>query len=167
MPEPLPKNQIIAVALDVDGVLTQGEIILMPNGDELKIFNAKDGHGIRMLLKAGIAVAWITGRSSACNPLRARDLGVTAVFQETRNKLETLQSWLVSLGFDPQVDLARVAYMGDDLPDLGVLEKVGLATCPADAVAAVQSVCHWIAPYDGGRGAVRALADKILMSEGL
>jgi 3-deoxy-D-manno-octulosonate 8-phosphate phosphatase (KDO 8-P phosphatase) len=167
MQKPPSKNQIIAVALDVDGVLTQGEIILMPNGDELKIFNAKDGHGIRMLLKAGIAVAWITGRSSTCNTLRACDLGVKAVFQNTRNKLQTLQSWLVSLGFDPHADLARVAYMGDDLPDLGVLEQVGLATCPADAVAAVQSVCHWIAPYAGGRGAVRALADKILLGEAL
>jgi 3-deoxy-D-manno-octulosonate 8-phosphate phosphatase (KDO 8-P phosphatase) len=159
-------SSIIAVALDVDGVLTQGEIILLPNGDELKIFNAKDGHGIRMLLKAGIHVAWITGRSSQCNLQRAEDLGVTSVFQNTRNKLETLQGWLSSLGFDPEADLARVAYMGDDLPDLSVLERVGLATCPADAVEAVKSVCHWIAPSAGGKGSVRALAEKVLAIDG-
>ncbi|MEB3246068.1 MAG: hypothetical protein VKJ06_08810 [Vampirovibrionales bacterium] len=166
-PEILQKtaSRIAAVALDVDGVLTGGEIILTPDGDELKFFNAKDGHGIRMLLKAGIAVAWITGRSSACNLRRAQDLGVTAVFQNTRDKLETLKGWLQSLGLDPEADLARVAYMGDDLPDLSVLNAVGLPSCPADAVSAVKAACTWVAPLPGGHGAVRALSDEILAAQ--
>jgi 3-deoxy-D-manno-octulosonate 8-phosphate phosphatase (KDO 8-P phosphatase) len=150
-------KKVRLLALDVDGVLTPGTIVYGSSGEELKVFNVKDGLGIRRLRDGNISVAIITGRSSFAVDRRAKDLDICHVFQGIKDK------WSVLTGLCRQLDISvdEVAYMGDDLPDLEVLEKVGLAACPADAVEVVLKVCHFVSKHEGGNGAVRELCDLI------
>lgn len=145
-------------AMDVDGVLTNGDIIYPLHGEEIKVFNVKDGHGLALLSHKGLNLAFITGRNSPITQRRADELGVQHVFQGVKTKLPVLQGLVADLG----IGLDQVAYMGDDTPDLSILEAVGLSTCPSDAVDAVRDVCHWVSDYPGGRGAVRELADLLM-----
>ena len=154
-------SRIKLVAFDVDGVLTNGEIIYSENGEEIKIFNAKDGQGVFMLSTEGIITAIITARASKIIKKRAEDLAISYVYEGIKNKLVAIQE-LVSLN---GLDFSEVAYVGDDIPDICVLEKVGLAFCPADAVDEVKKICHFISTKPGGRGAVREITDFILRSK--
>lgn len=149
------------VAFDVDGVLTDGSITYDENGVEYKTFNAKDGQGIVRLNNAGIITAIITARNSGTVTRRAKDLNIKELHQGQKNKIEKLEEILAKydLSFD------EVAYMGDDLPDICILEKVKLAGCPADAVDAVRSVANWVSSKNGGRGAVREFCDYIISKE--
>src|SRR5690606_37520953 len=133
------------VALDVDGVLTGGEIIPTTSGEDLKYFNAKDGLGIRLLLKAGITVAWITGRQAQANTQRANEVGVKHLYQNTKNKVDVATTLANKLG----LTMEQVVYMGDDLPDIPLLEAVGFATSPADAAPEVRAVCDWVCTHPG------------------
>ena len=150
-------KKIKLLALDVDGVLTDGKIIYNDLGQEFKCFNAKDGQGLAMLSAAGFDMAIITARTSNIVAKRAEDLGIKYVFQGIKNKGEQLVELLTAL------DLAydEVAYMGDDLPDIPVLEKVGLKACPNDAVSEVRKICNFISKRNGGEGAVRELTDML------
>lgn len=150
-------KKIKLLALDVDGVLTDGKIIYNDLGQEFKCFNAKDGQGLAMLTKTGFDVAVITARTSNIVLKRAEDLGIKYVFQGVKNKLEQLDEILEAL----DLTYEEVAYMGDDLPDIPVLEKVGLKTCPNDAVLEVRKICNYIAKKNGGEGAVRELTDML------
>ncbi len=150
-------QKIKLLGLDVDGVLTDGSISYTDNGQEIKTFNAKDGQGIAMLTKLGINVAIITARTSTIVQRRANDLGIQYVFQGVKNKIEKLEELRTVLGL--QYD--EIAYMGDDLPDLVILEKVGIKACPNDAVEEVKKICNFKARNNGGRGAVRELTDCI------
>lgn len=157
-------ESIKLVALDVDGVMTDGTLFYRAMSEpETKPFNIKDGLGIKLLLDNGIEVAIITGRSSEAVTRRMEELAVKIVLQGREDKREALLEIL-----EPRsIPLAQVAYMGDDLPDLDPLRMVGLATCPSDAVSAVCDVADWKAPCPGGRGAVRALSDFILGAQGM
>lgn len=150
-------SKIKMVAFDVDGVMTDGGIIYDQNGVEYKIFNAKDGQGITMLTKAGIITAIITARENNTVKHRFENLGMTKLYMGQRNKVTALKELLSEFN----LDASEVAYMGDDLPDIGVLKEVGLACCPSDAVSEVKSVCDFISAKRGGRGAVRELTDLI------
>ena len=154
----LDYQNIKLLALDVDGVLTDGSITYTDDGKEMKTFNAKDGQGIAMLTKLGIKVAIITARTSPIVQKRANDLGIQYVFQGAKNKLEKIEYLKTTLNITNE----EIAYMGDDLPDICVLEKVGLSGCPADAVTEVKGVAKWHSVYNGGRGAVREFCDYIL-----
>ena len=145
-------------AFDVDGVLTDGSITYDDNGIEYKTFNAKDGHGIVMLNKAGIITAIITARNSGTVERRAQDLKITELHQGVKNKIEKLEELLAkyNLSFD------EVAYIGDDIPDICILDKVKFSACPADAVDEVKKTVSWISSKNGGRGAVREFCDYIL-----
>jgi 3-deoxy-D-manno-octulosonate 8-phosphate phosphatase (KDO 8-P phosphatase) len=149
------------VALDVDGVLTDGRLYFGPQGDTLKAFNVRDGHGLRLLAQAGIELAIITGRQSEIVTRRAADLGIRYVMQGCHDKLTAFQTLLAQTGLRAD----QCAYMGDDWPDLPVLAKVGLATTVADAPAEVLERAHWISPSGGGSGAVRELAELILRAQ--
>lgn len=153
--------QIKLIAFDVDGVLTNGEIIYTDKGEELKIFNAKDGQGMAMLRKEGLITAVITARNSAIVDKRAKDLDISNVFQGAKNKLLALQE-LMNLY---NLDYSQIAYIGDDLPDICILDKVGLAFCPIDAVEEVKKICHYVLTKEGGKGAVREMSDFILSSQ--
>lgn len=150
-------QRIKLLGLDVDGVLTDGSISYTSSGQEVKTFNAKDGQGIVMLTKLGINVAIITARSSTIVQKRAADLGIQHVYQGVTNKLEKLEELRNMLG----LTYDQIAYMGDDLPDIQILQKVAIKACPNDAVDEVKKVCNFKSKYNGGRGAVRELADCI------
>lgn len=148
--------------LDVDGVMTDGGIIYDGNGLETKVFNVKDGHGIKMLQRAGIQVGIITGRSSAVVTARARELGIGLLYQGALKKLESYEDVKLKTGLAD----SQIAYMGDDIIDVPVLRRVGFAATPLDALSEAKKAAHYIASCNGGRGAVREVCDLILKGRG-
>ena len=150
--------KIKLVAFDVDGVMTDGSITYDENGVEYKTFNAKDGQGITNLNKAGIITAIITGRKNGTVEHRAKNLKIKELYQGSKNKIADLEEIMqkYNISFD------EVAYMGDDVPDICILEKVALKGCPADAVDEVKAIANFISTKNGGRGAVREFCDYIL-----
>jgi 3-deoxy-D-manno-octulosonate 8-phosphate phosphatase (KDO 8-P phosphatase) len=146
------------VILDVDGVLTDGRLYFGPDGEALKVFDVRDGHGVRLLREAGLGVALLSSRSSPIVARRAEELDMAPVLQGERDKLAGLTRLLAST----RVAAQECAYMGDDWPDLPVLAQVGFAAAVADAAPQVRRAAHWVAPAAGGRGAVRALAEYVL-----
>lgn len=162
-------NQIIKKAekvqlliCDVDGVMSDGLIYMGNNGEELKAFNVRDGYGIRCLLTSGIEVAIITGRQSKLLEDRAKTLGITYLYQGQHNKLLAYQQLLDTLNLKPE----QTAYIGDDLIDLPVMEKVGLSVAVADAHPLLIPRANYVTRIAGGRGAVREMCDLILLAQG-
>lgn len=151
------------LVLDVDGVLTDGAVNIAATGELYKHFNVRDGLGIKMLQKAGIEIAIITGRTSQIVAERMRELGVTRVAQGQRFKTTAYEALLKETGLND----SEVAYMGDDVPDLPLLMRVGFATTPADGNPALLNYTHWQSRKAGGAGAVRELAELILTSQGV
>lgn len=149
-------------AFDVDGVMTTGALTFDENGVEYKTFNAKDGQGIQLLHRAGIIPAIITKRKNGTVSYRAKVLGIKEFHEGVENKLEELENIAQKYG----VTYNEISYMGDDIPDVCVLEKVGLACCPCDAVDEVKNVSKFITQKGGGQGAVRELINLILKSKG-
>ena len=156
------KAKIRALFLDVDGVLTDGRIYLDGRGNELKVFNTKDGHGLRKAADAGITVCWISGRSSPATAVRARELGVRLCYQGVRDKRARLETVRRRLGLSK----AETASMGDDEPDIPMFEATGFSACPADAVAAARRAADVVLESNGGDGAVRELVELILKKNG-
>jgi len=169
MPSRLPGHvrariePIRLLVLDVDGVLTDGTLYYSPSGEEIKGFSVRDGLGIRMLLDAEIEVAVITGRSSAALARRCRDLRLRdeLVVQGSRDKDADLDRVEQLLGVADH----QVAAMGDDLPDLPMLGRAGFSACPADAVPEVVASCDHVCGSQGGRGAVREVAELLLKAQ--
>ncbi|WP_227990753.1 KdsC family phosphatase [Flavisolibacter ginsenosidimutans] len=149
---------IKAFMFDVDGVLTDGSVILLENGLQARTMNVKDGLALQMALKAGYRVIIVSGGSSEPVRGRLRYLGLEDVHLGLKDKLKFLEQ----LKEQYSLDWNEILYMGDDLPDLAVLEKVGLSCCPADAVAEVKSIVKYISPVEGGKGAVRDVIEKVL-----
>lgn len=145
-------------AFDVDGVLTDGSLTFDENGHEYKTFNAKDGQGIVNLNNAGIVTAIITARNNGTVAHRAKNLNIKELHQGSKNKIATLEEIMnkYNISFD------EIAFMGDDLPDICILEKVALKGCPADAVDEVKEIANFVSVKNGGRGAVREFCDYIL-----
>jgi 3-deoxy-D-manno-octulosonate 8-phosphate phosphatase (KDO 8-P phosphatase) len=146
------------LVLDVDGVLTDGRIYLPASGDELKVFDVRDGSGLVAARQAGIEIAIISGRSAAAVDRRAQELGIRHVAQGVRDKGAALTSLLETLGLDASAS----ACIGDDVPDLPMLERAGLSIAVADAHADVLRAVDWITSRPGGRGAVREVCDLLL-----
>jgi 3-deoxy-D-manno-octulosonate 8-phosphate phosphatase (KDO 8-P phosphatase) len=155
-------KKIKLLILDVDGVMTDGRIIFDSNGVESKFFNVKDGHGIKMLQRAGIEVAIISGRQSTVVTNRAAELGIERVFQKATAKLAPYKQILADTGLANE----EVAFMGDDLIDIPVLRRVGFAVAPRDAVAEVIPFIHLVTKNSGGWGAVREVCDLLLKAQG-
>jgi 3-deoxy-D-manno-octulosonate 8-phosphate phosphatase (KDO 8-P phosphatase) len=150
------------LALDVDGVLTDGLIYYGNAGEELKAFNIKDGLGIKLLQKAGVRVAIITGRQSQIVARRALELGIEDVVQGREDKRQAL----IELCQRHGIRMEECAYMGDDLPDLAAITSAGLGMTVADASAAVRDAAHWRSRFNGGGGAVREACEFILCAKG-
>jgi len=148
------------LVLDVDGVMTEGSIIMDNRGEEWKGFNVRDGHGIKMLQRAGIAVAILTGRTSGVVASRARDLGIEHVVQGSLKKAEGLDELLAQSG----LKASDCAFMGDDIVDLPPMRRCRLGFAPHDAHVSVRGVADWVADYDGGRGAVRQVAEGLILA---
>jgi 3-deoxy-D-manno-octulosonate 8-phosphate phosphatase (KDO 8-P phosphatase) len=153
-----PLADIALLALDVDGVLTDGGLYYGPAGEALKRFHVRDGHGLVLLHGAGLRSAILTARTSEIVETRARELGIGHVLQGRKDKGRGLDELLALAG----LPAARVAYVGDDVNDLPVLERVGFSACPADAAPEVRARVHHVCEKRGGRGAVRELCDLLL-----
>ncbi len=164
LPEELLKK-IIPIKLllcDVDGVLTDGKIIYDNKERELKAFNVKDGHGIKLLSRSGIEVGIITSRESEVVNRRAKDLGISIVYQKVLNKLEALEEILSQKVFSPE----QIAYIGDDLVDIPILKRVGFSIAVADCIGELKDCVDYITKKKGGTGAVREVCDLILKTQG-
>ncbi|MDT8388046.1 MAG: 3-deoxy-manno-octulosonate-8-phosphatase KdsC [Thiogranum sp.] len=154
--------RIKLVIFDVDGVLTDGSLFLGDDGQEYKAFNSHDGHGIKMLQKNGVRCAIITGRTSKVVEHRMRNLGIDLIYQGQENKLEGFGELLEQLRLEPE----QVAYVGDDVVDLPVMRKVGLAIAVQNAHPWVLKHSHWQTPRSGGRGAARDVCEMLLEAQG-
>src|SRR5207244_11250784 len=153
--------RIKLLLFDVAGVLTDGKILLHADGTESKQFDIKDGTAIVWAQRAGLTVGFLSARTSAATAQRAAQLGVTLVHQGVASKLEAYDQMADGLLLDDE----QVAYMGDDILDLPVLSRVGLAAAPHDAAADVRSRVHWVSRADGGNGAARELIELILRAQ--
>ena len=155
-------KHIRLLLLDVDGVLTDGSIVYDDRGGEIKRFNVKDGLGVRLLMQAGIQVGIITGRSSAALRHRCDNLGIKHLYDGVRDKTVALQDILKQTG----ISADQTAFMGDDLPDLAIMEHVGLAVTVADAPFEMTSAADITTTAPGGHGAVREICETILKTQG-
>ena len=153
-----PLARIELLILDIDGVLTDGRLYFSARGEALKVFHVRDGHGIKLLMNAGVAVAAVSGRRSGAVAARMRELRVPHVVQGCSDKMAALHRLTERLGIDP----LHCACLCDDTPDLPLMAAVGLAGAVADAHPLVLSAAHWIAGTNGGEGAVRELCDAML-----
>ena len=153
-----PASEIALVVLDVDGVLTDGRLWYGPDGETLKAFNVRDGHGIKSLVAAGVGVAVISGRRSAAVTARMRELGVADVAQGVSDKARALAELLKRNAVDPR----RVACLVDDTPDLGLMSAVGMPAAVADAHPDVLAAAKHVTRAAGGHGAVREFCDFLL-----
>ena len=155
-------KNIRVAAFDVDGVLTDGSLYYADSGEEMKRFNVHDGHGMRMLKDSGVTLAIITSRSSRCVEARARNLGIELLFQGVADKLAAFRDLLGRCS----VDAAACAYVGDDLVDLPVMKRCGLAATVPGAPAPVRRQAHFVTRARGGEGAVREFCELILYAQG-
>lgn len=150
------------LVLDVDGVLTDGRVMYDDEGREIKSFDVKDGHGLRLLMRAGIEVVLLSGRPSGAVEYRAQELGIREVFLACTDKGAVLQELLRRKGLSPQ----EVCCVGDDLVDLPLFQEVGLAVAVANAAPELKARAHYVTNRPGGRGAVREVCELILKAQG-
>jgi 3-deoxy-D-manno-octulosonate 8-phosphate phosphatase (KDO 8-P phosphatase) len=147
---------------DVDGVLTDGTLLLLPDGVMARKMNVKDGYGLQLAVKKGYNVVIISGGASEEVEERLRKLGVSEVFMRVTNKLAVLSEYLQNR----HLSWGEAMFMGDDIPDMEVMKKVGLACCPLDAVAEIKEISAYISPINGGYGCGRDIIEKVLRIRG-
>lgn len=147
---------------DVDGVLTDGSLFLDNHGEEYKAFNSRDGHGLKMLQRNGVAIGIITGRNSQIVTHRTKELGIAHVRQGCADKLPVYEEMIRELGFKPE----QVGFVGDDVVDLPIMLRAGFAVSPRDGHFLVQRHAHWVTPSAGGRGAGRDVCELLMLAQG-
>ncbi len=155
-------SHIKLVIFDVDGVLTDGSLYIDAEGRELKVFHSRDGHGMKMLQNSGVDIAVITARTSEAVAHRMTSLNIKHVYQGQQDKLAAFTVLLEKLALDAQ----HVAYVGDDVIDLPVMQRVGLAIAVQDAHYLVKKHAHWQTPSVGGRGAARDVCEMVMEAQG-
>ena len=155
-------SRLKLMAFDVDGVLTDGSLYFADDGSEMKAFNTQDGAGLKLLQRAGIQVAILTGRKAPCVEKRMQNLKIDLLFQGVTNKLETMQGLLAQLN----LDLNEAGFMGDDLIDLQVMAACGFSAAPGDAHDLAKRHAQLISSKPGGHGAVREVCEFILEAQG-
>ncbi|MEA5000935.1 MAG: HAD hydrolase family protein [Endomicrobiaceae bacterium] len=158
-------KKIKLIATDIDGVLTAGEVILLENNEEIKIWNVKDRLGSTLLRThlPDVKVAWITGRQSKQVSLRAKELSVDYLIQSCKNKKEAL----VKIANDLEIDFSKILYIGDDIIDISALKYSGISFCPKDASDDVKKCSKYISQYDGGKGVFREACEILLKANNL
>lgn len=154
--------QIRLVIFDVDGVLTNGSLFLGDDGQEYKAFNTKDGHGMKMLQASGVEIGVITGRTSQVVALRMEGLGIRHLYQGQREKLPAYEALKAELGLRDE----QIAYVGDDVVDLPIMRRVGLAIAVQDAHHLVTRHAHWQTENGGGKGAAREVCELLMEAQG-
>ena len=155
-------RRIRALFFDVDGVLTDGRLYMDDRGRELKVFDTKDGHGIKMALQGGLKVVWISGRESLATARRARDLGVRLCYQKVGDKEALYRRLCRKWSIDP----SETAAIGDDEPDVPLLTAAGFSACPSDAAPPARKAAQMVLKSAGGRGAVREFVEIVLERNG-
>jgi 3-deoxy-D-manno-octulosonate 8-phosphate phosphatase (KDO 8-P phosphatase) len=155
-------RRVQLMVFDVDGVLTDGRLWYGPQGEALKAFHTLDGHGLKMLQQSGIAAALLSGRDSPAVALRAAELGIAHVLQGASDKAAAFAALLTRLGLAP----AQAGGMGDDVPDLPVLERCGFASAPREAHERVRRAAHYVAAAPAGAGAAREVCEFLLRAQG-
>ena len=155
-------KNITTVVLDVDGVLTNGDIILMPGMQPVRKMNAKDGYGMQLAVRNGIRMAIITGGRSPEVKERLQGLGITDIYLGASSKMESYED--LKMCYDLTDD--EILYMGDDLPDYDIMKIVALAAAPQDAAPEIKSVADYVSPIDGGKGCVRDVLEQLLKIQG-
>jgi len=156
----LPK--INTFIFDVDGVLTDGKLILMPTGEMVRTMHTKDGYAMQLAIKKGFRIVVITGGRDKMVEERLRYLGLTDIYSNVRDKFDCYQDLLFSYNLVPE----EILYMGDDIPDMDVMKAVGLPCCPNDAVPEIREMCDYISLKNGGEGCVRDIIEQTLRSQG-
>ncbi|WP_026473032.1 KdsC family phosphatase [Alkaliflexus imshenetskii] len=154
--------KVKAFAFDVDGVLSSDCIPMHPSGEPMRTANIKDGFALQKAIKLGYNIAIITGGNTKSVFTRYQNLGITDIYMGSSHKMTDLDHWLNKYNLDAD----NVMYMGDDLPDYHVMERVGIAVCPADAVQEVKSLCKYISDKKGGEGCVRDVVEQVLRAHG-
>ncbi len=143
---------------DVDGVLTDGKVLLLPNGEQVREMNTRDGYAIRQAMKKGYKVVIISGGNSEAVRTRMKYLGVYDIYLGCDNKIEALED----LKFSYDLKMDELLYMGDDLPDWEIMQQVSLPVCPADAAQEIKTISKYISPINGGQGCVREIIEQCL-----
>jgi 3-deoxy-D-manno-octulosonate 8-phosphate phosphatase (KDO 8-P phosphatase) len=151
-------KNIKAFVFDVDGVLTDGSLIVLPNNIMARTMNVKDGYALQLAVKKGYKVAIISGGNSVEVKERLNLLGVTDVYMNVSNKVEALEKFVEK----HQLQTQEILFMGDDIPDADVMKIVGLACCPADAVDEIKAISQYTSPINGGKGCARDVIEKVM-----
>ncbi len=154
-------EDIKLLLLDVDGVLTDGKIVYTDSGEQIKAFDVKDGHGLKLLMRSGAEVVLITGRESKVVLHRARDLGIQEVYQKVTNKIEVYDKIIKEKNLEDK----NVGFIGDDLIDMPVLRRVGFSAAVRDAIPEVKEIVDYVTSKKGGEGAVREVCELLLKSQ--
>ena len=156
-------HKVKAFAFDVDGVFTDGTVLIHPSGELLRSSNTRDGYAVHKAIQHGFPVAIISGGKSESVRDRFTILGVTDIYLGSTNKVESLEDFRFKYGFE----LDEILYMGDDLPDFEAMQRVGLPTCPADAATEIIGISSYISNLGGGKGCVRDVIEQVLKLKGL
>ena len=155
-------KKVKAFAFDVDGVFSDGNLFLYPNGEHIRSMNIKDGFAVQFAVKKSFPIAVITGGDSESVRMRFNNLGVTDVYLKSSNKLNDFKAFIAKYNLDPN----EVLYMGDDIPDYKVMNYAGIATCPSDAAEEIKSISRYISNINGGKGCVRDIIEQVLRIQG-
>lgn len=155
-------KDITTFIFDVDGVLTNGNLLISETGEQLRQYSIKDGYAIQLALSKGYQVAVITGAKAHSVALRLKGLGIQHIYLGASYKLPLFQDFLEKTATKPE----HIVYVGDDLPDQEIMEKVAISVCPADGVQEIKDCCSYISPFNGGAGVVRDIIEKVLKVQG-
>lgn len=150
--------KIKSFILDVDGVLTDSMVLTLPDGDQIRRMNIKDGYALKCAINNGFHISIISGGSSESVRKRLNALGIEEVHLSSKNKMEVFENLLERFQLKPE----NILYMGDDIPDYKVMRKVGIAACPKDAAPEIKNISHFISSFNGGQGAVREVIEQVL-----
>ena len=163
MPTPTKDKlkKIKAIAFDCDGVMTDGSVWVLYNGDAIRSFNVKDGYAIQYAVKKGYLLCLITGATTQSTVNRMEYLGVKHIYSGCANKLQTYLKFLEEQGLTDE----QVLYIGDDIPDHEIMQRVGIAACPADAAPEITAIAHYISPLTGGKGCLRDVIEQVLKAQ--
>jgi len=151
-------KEIDTFIFDVDGVLTNSEVLVLEEGKLLRKMSIRDGYALKKAVQSSFNVCVITGGKSEGVKIRLQNLGIEHIYLGQQNKTEAYEEFIYTYDIDPM----RTLYMGDDLPDLEVMEKVGLACCPQNAAPEILKIAHYVSPYNGGEGCARDVIEKVL-----
>lgn len=154
-------SSIKALVFDIDGVLSDGSVTLMPGGEQIRKMYVKDGYALQLAVKKGYHVAVISGGNSEQSKTRLQGLGIQHIYLKSRHKLEDLREFMAIYNLTDN----QVLYMGDDIPDFEVMQHVGLPTCPSDASPEIKTLSKYISPFSGGHGCVRDVIEKVMRTQ--